>query len=85
MRPSVVASALIFALAGLMFTAAATASRGTDLRAERVTQLRDLVRQESTRTAQLEESVAEKQRAVDDLVEGRTAFAERRPPVFRGE
>lgn len=78
MRPSVVASALIFALAGLMFTAAATASRGTDLRAERVTQLRDLVRQESMRTAQLEESVAEQQRAVDDLVEGRSGDPEAR-------
>lgn len=78
MRPSVVASALVFALAGLMFTAAATASRGTDLRAERVTQLRDLVRLESLRTAQLEESVAQQQQSVDDLIEGRSGDPEAR-------
>lgn len=71
-RPAVIASALVFALAGLMFTAAASASKGTDLRAERVTQLRDLVRQEEARVARLEEAVAEQQQVVDDLTEGRT-------------
>lgn len=71
LRPAVIASALVFALAGLMFTAAASASKGTDLRAERVTELRDLVRQEANRVARLEESVAEQQQVVDDLTEGR--------------
>ena len=71
-RPAVIASALVFALAGLMFTAAASASKGTDLRAERVTQLRDLVRQEEVRIARLEASVAEQQSAVDELTDGRT-------------
>ena len=71
-RPAVIASALVFALAGLMFTAAASASKGTDLRAERVTQLRDLVRQEAARVARLEEAVAEQQEVVDDLTTGRT-------------
>lgn len=70
-RPAVIASALVFALAGLMFTAAASASKGTDLRAERVTQLRDLVRQEGARLARLEQTVAEQQQVVDDLTEGR--------------
>lgn len=71
-RPAVIASALVFALAGLMFTAAASASKGTDLRAERVTQLRDLVRQEEARIARLETAVADQQQVVDDLTEGRT-------------
>lgn len=70
-RPAVLASALVFALAGLMFTAAASASKGTDLRAQRVTELRDLVRQEAARVARLEAAVTERQQAVDDLAEGR--------------
>ena len=45
LHPALVASGLVFALAGLMFVAAANTSQGTDLRAERATELRDLVRQ----------------------------------------
>lgn len=70
-HPAVLASALVFALAGLMFTAAATSSRGTDLRAERALELRDLVRQESRKVERLEEAVAARQRSVDSLVAGR--------------
>ncbi len=71
MRPAVVVSGLVFALAGLMFTAAALASKGTDLRAERVVELRDLVRERSDRVADTEEGVAALQQHVDDLTAGR--------------
>lgn len=70
-HPAVVVSALVFALAGLMFVAAANASQGTDLRAERATELRDLVRQRSARLHVLEERVAAQQQLVDDLTTGR--------------
>lgn len=66
-----VVSGLVFALAGLMFAAAANTSQGTDLRAQRAVELRDLVRQKSDRIEQLEQSVAERQQRVDDLAEGR--------------
>jgi uncharacterized protein YlxW (UPF0749 family) len=71
LRPAVVVSALVFALAGLMFAAAATTSQGTDLRAQRATELRDLVRQKSDRVQGLEKAVATLQRDVDDLSAGR--------------
>lgn len=71
MRPAVLASALVFALAGLMFAAAASTSQGTDLRAERALELRDLVRQEAAETARLEQAVAARQRAVDTMLAGR--------------
>ena len=61
----------MFALAGLMFAAAATTSQGTDLRAERATELRDLVRQKSERVSALEQQVAIKRQTVDDLEAGR--------------
>ena len=64
-------SGLVFALAGLMFAAAANTSQGTDLRAQRATELRDLVRQKSERVNALEESIAAQQQSVDDLAEGR--------------
>jgi len=71
MRPAVVVSALVFALAGLMFTAAALASKGTDLRAERAVELRDLVRERSDQVAGSEQGVAALQQRVDDLTSGR--------------
>lgn len=70
-RPTVLASGLVFALAGLMFAAAASSSQGTDLRAERALELRDLVRQESDRVERLEESVSARQRTIDGLIAGR--------------
>ena len=71
LHPAVLVSALVFALAGLMFVAAANTSQGTDLRAERATELRDLVRQKSGRIEVLEASVADQQGLVDDLAAGR--------------
>ena len=71
LRPAVLVSALVFALAGLMFAASASTSRGTDLRAERATQLRDLVRQEAEKIERLEASVNAGQASVDDFTEGR--------------
>lgn len=71
-RPFVIVSVLVFALAGLMFAAAAQASRGTDLRAERATELRDLVRQKSLHVQALETRVMGQQQAVDDLTAGRS-------------
>ena len=64
-------TALAFALAGIMFAAAATTSKGTDLRAQRAVELRDLVRQESSRVQSLERSVTAQQAVVDDLSAGR--------------
>jgi len=61
----------VFALAGLMFAAAANTSQGTDLRAERATELRDLVRQKSDRVNALEQQVASRRHSVDDLAAGR--------------
>ena len=71
LHPAVVVSGLVFALAGLMFVAAATSSQGTDLRAERATELRDLVRQKSTRVQDLQDRVGQQQQLVDDLAAGR--------------
>jgi uncharacterized protein YlxW (UPF0749 family) len=67
----VLVSGIVFALAGLMFAAAANTSQGTDLRAERATELRDLVRQKSDRVDGLEQAVATRQRLVADLSAGR--------------
>jgi uncharacterized protein YlxW (UPF0749 family) len=66
-----VVSGLVFALAGLMFAAAANTSQGTDLRAQRAVELRDLVRQKSDRVALLEQTTGAQQQEVDDLSEGR--------------
>jgi len=71
-KPVVIVSALLFALAGLMFAAAAQASQGTDLRAERATELRDLVRQKSLHVQALEAALMDQQHAVDDLTAGRS-------------
>lgn len=72
-RPNtaVVISGLVFALAGLMFAAAANTSQGTDLRAERAVELRDLVRQNSDRVEDQQQAVAGLQQQVDDLAAGR--------------
>ncbi len=70
-HPAVVVTGLVFALAGLMFAAAANTSQGTDLRAQRATELRDLVRQEAAHLGGLEAAVADQQQLVDDLTEGR--------------
>jgi uncharacterized protein YlxW (UPF0749 family) len=71
LRPAVVIAGLAAVAAGMMFAAAASTSQGTDLRAERAVELRDLVRERATRVDNLEESVAALQRQVDDLTEGR--------------
>ncbi len=71
LHPAVLVSGLVFAIAGLMFAAAANTSQGTDLRAQRAVELRDLVRQKSVRVDILEQSVAGMQKRVDDLAEGR--------------
>ena len=70
-RPAVVVTALVFVLAGIMFAAAATTSQGTDLRAQRAVELRDLVRQQSERVESLDETVTSQQAVVDDLTSGR--------------
>lgn len=75
-KPTVLISALVFALAGLMFAAAALTSQGTDLRAQRAIEVRDLVRQKADRVEQLQQSVAAAQRAVDDLSAGRVGDPE---------
>lgn len=75
-HPAVIVSALVFALAGLMFAAAANTSQGTDLRAQRATELRDLVRQKAQRVEALQSAVASSQRAVDDLAAGRVGDPE---------
>lgn len=72
LRPSVLLSGLVFAIAGLMFAAAATSSQGTDLRAERVVELRDLVGRQDGQVTRLEQQVAAQQRVVDDITAGRT-------------
>jgi uncharacterized protein YlxW (UPF0749 family) len=64
-------SGLVFALAGLMFAAAASTSQGTDLRAQRALELRDLVRQKSLDVAALDDRVAIRRREFDDLSAGR--------------
>lgn len=66
-----IVAGLVAMLAGLMFAAAASTSQGTDLRAERAVELRDLVRERSTRVDNLDASVSALQRRVDDLSEGR--------------
>ncbi|MBK9739018.1 MAG: DUF881 domain-containing protein [Actinobacteria bacterium] len=55
-----------------MFAAAANTSQGTDLRAQRATELRDLVRQKSDRVNALEADVAGRRQTVDALTEGRS-------------
>jgi uncharacterized protein YlxW (UPF0749 family) len=75
-RPAVLVTGLLFALAGVMFAAAATTSQGTDLRAERALELRDLVRQEAAEVTGLDDSVASQQRVVDDLAAGRVGDPE---------
>ncbi len=63
---------LVFALAGLMIAVAATTSQGTDLRAQRATELRDLVHQRSDGVDALEAQVVDRRRNVDDLTSGRS-------------
>ena len=70
-HPAVLVSGLVFAIAGLMFAAAANTSQGTDLRAQRAVELRDLVRQKADRVDAMEQSVATLHQRVDDLAEGR--------------
>lgn len=68
LRPAALVSGLVFALAGLMFAAASTTSQGTDLRAQRAIELRDLVRQEDAQVTRLEQQVTAQQRLVDDQI-----------------
>lgn len=70
-HPAVLASGLVFALAGLMFVVAANTSQGTDLRAQRATELRDLVRQRSAHLEATAAQLAGQQQVVDDLAAGR--------------
>ncbi len=72
LRPAILLSGVVFAIAGLMFAAAATTSQGTDLRAERVLELRDLVGRQDDQVKSLEQQVAAQQRVVDDLTAGRS-------------
>lgn len=72
LRPAVLVTGLAFAVAGIMFAAAAASSQGTDLRAQRAVELRDLVRETSARVEALQSTVAAQQRTVDDLASGRT-------------
>ena len=62
---------LVALLAGLMFAAAAATSRGTDLRAERAVEQRDLVRERAEELDNLDASVTDLQKRVDDLTTGR--------------
>ena len=75
-KPAVLVTALVFALAGLMFAAAALTSQGTDLRAQRAIEVRDLVRQKADRVEALQASVVNAQREVDDLSAGRVGDPE---------
>jgi uncharacterized protein YlxW (UPF0749 family) len=70
-HPALLASGLVFALAGLMFVAAANTSQGTDLRAQRATELRDLVHERSDRLEAVSAQVSGQQARVDDLTAGR--------------
>ncbi len=72
LRPAILLSGVVFAIAGLMFAAAATTSQGTDLRAERVSELRDLVARQDGQVTRLEQQVSAQQRVVDDLTAGRS-------------
>jgi len=69
-RPYAITASAILVVAGALFAASAVASGGQDLRTERVTALRDLVRQESDRTAELAAEVARLAADVDALAEG---------------
>jgi uncharacterized protein YlxW (UPF0749 family) len=69
-------AALVAALAGIMFAAAVSTSQGTDLRAQRAVELRDLVRERASQVDNLEATVASLQRNVDDLSAGRTGDPE---------
>lgn len=55
-----------------MFAAAISTSQGTDLRAQRAVELRDLVRERASQVDNLEAGVASLQLSVDDLTAGRT-------------
>lgn len=85
LRPAVIVSALVFALAGIMFAAAAQTSGGTDLRAQRAVELRDLVRQRSAHVNALEGSVAGQQQQVDSLLTADPALAGVRAELARLE
>ena len=69
-------AAVVAALAGIMFAAAVSTSQGTDLRAQRAVELRDLVRERASQVDNLEATVASLQRNVDDLSAGRTGDPE---------
>jgi len=69
-------AAVVAALAGIMFAAAVSTSQGTDLRAQRAVELRDLVRERASQVDNLEATVASLQRNVDDLSSGRTGDPE---------
>lgn len=71
-RPSIIASMLVFALAGVMFAAAASSSQGTDLRSQRASELSELVGQKSDAVEALERDVAARQSSVDDISAGRS-------------
>jgi uncharacterized protein YlxW (UPF0749 family) len=68
---AVIITGLVAMLVGLMFAASAATSKGTDLRAERAIELRDLVRERSDRVTGLDAAVSDLQSRVDDLSEGR--------------
>jgi uncharacterized protein YlxW (UPF0749 family) len=69
-RPYSVAAAGILVVAGALFAASAVASGGEDLRTERVTALRDLVRQQAAQTSELADEVARLTADVDARAAG---------------
>lgn len=70
MRPYAVAAAAILVVAGGLFAASAVASGGQDLRTERVTALRDLVRQQAGQTSELADEVVRLSADVDARAAG---------------
>lgn len=78
MRPYAVAAAAILVVAGALFAASAVASGGQDLRTERVTALRDLVRQQAADTADIADDVARLSAEVDALAAGAAGTPEGR-------
>lgn len=70
MRPYAVAAAAILVVAGALFAASAVASGGQDLRTERVTALRDLVKQQAAQTSELADEVVRLTADVDARAAG---------------
>lgn len=70
LRPATVLTGAVLAVAGLLFAASATASGGTDLRAERSGELADLARAQAQRVQAREAEVRRLAAEVDGLTDG---------------